>query len=582
MPIGKSTTSNVIGNSYRTNPMCEFAQTFLDYDRNLKTSGDGYSLLENASFAMNRESTKQAWKRFFTENFMDTASMGADPLMDRYEIADQKAMMEQLFENDVRGLNEASAMGTINPVMGIVFPMHKNILMNMVFDKGAIQKVVAESPKVTLTMETRILVDANGKEYDMYLEQNKLTDAIDSANPMRYVELTLPESGQTDVVAACGGTARNDLSIKTKISHVKIDNVFIKKGERLPDANGELTSKSEIATVDTPNQTVWFRIDAMFTPGYNGFERSLMQPVNITIHTSATADVTKSFVLTGSMEKNKFNIFTNNNECSAVRLATCLDSSTAMLQTAHVKWSAKTTYIEIPEAVPLNTTISPEEVKDVAALYQVNQLSKIMSLYKAALGNYKDDHIKLFLDDSYETLDSRSKIYDVFDFAAPEGYALDHVEHRRKTFFEFIDDNVTDMLYVLNDPNMVISIFGDPSIIRKVTPVEYTYSTPDAIGPVELDYTRTVCTSDKRVYQFIGSDKMRNTNQLIVLLCPRNSDRVTYRIFDYQMYVSNEIRNSDNTTLPAIHAFERWLIKDYQPVQCRIDILNKKGFRPQA
>ena len=135
------------------------------------------------------------------------------------------------------------------------------------------------------------------------------------------------------------------------------------------------------------------------------------------------------------------------------------------------------------------------------------------------------------------------------------------------------------MLQVLNDPNMVITVFGDPDLIRKITPIEYSYQTPSSIGPVELDYKRTVTTSDKRVYQFIGSDKLRWTDQLIVILCPRNSDRVTYRIYDYQMYVSNEIRNAANPTLPAIHAFERWLINEYQPVQTRITIKNRTGRR---
>ena len=43
--------------------------------------------------------------------------------------------------------------------------------------------------------------------------------------------------------------------------------------------------------------------------------------------------------------------------------------------------------------------------------------------------------------------------------------------------------------------------------------------------------------------------------------------------------VSNEIRNISNPALPAIHAFERWLIDEYQPVQTRVKILNRDGRR---
>ena len=136
------------------------------------------------------------------------------------------------------------------------------------------------------------------------------------------------------------------------------------------------------------------------------------------------------------------------------------------------------------------------------------------------------------------------------------------------------------MLQVLNDPNMTVSIFGDPDIIRKITPKDYTYQAPASIGPVELDYTQTVVNaSDKRVYQFLGSDKLRGNDELMVILNPRNTDRIVYRIYDYQMYVSNEIRNAKNPALPALHAFERWKFVEYQPVQNRIKILNKSGIR---
>ena len=149
-------------------------------------------------------------------------------------------------------------------------------------------------------------------------------------------------------------------------------------------------------------------------------------------------------------------------------------------------------------------------------------------------------------------------------------------------FFDTFDSMVTKMLQVLNDPNMIVTVFGDPDLVRRITPTEYSYTTPSSIGPVELDFTRTVVTSDKRVYQFIGSDKLRGTDYFTVILCPRGTDRITYRIYDYQMYVSNEIRNINNPALPAVHAFERFLVDEYQPVQSRIKILNPTGFRPAA
>ena len=145
---------------------------------------------------------------------------------------------------------------------------------------------------------------------------------------------------------------------------------------------------------------------------------------------------------------------------------------------------------------------------------------------------------------------------------------------------DYLDDYATKMLQVLNDPNMTISVVGDPRIVRKLSPKDYVYQAPANIGPVTLDYTQTIVNaSDKRVYNFVGSDKYRNTNQLMIILNPRNTERICYRIYNYQMYISNEIRNAANPSLPAINSFERWLLKPYQPVQSRIKILNPSGKR---
>lgn len=310
----------------------------------------------------------------------------------------------------------------------------------------------------------------------------------------------------------------------------------------------------------------------------NHFERTVFTPLQITYKNESGEVTTLKAAITGSMNKDRFNIADLSGNIKEIRLSTKLDSSNAMLNTASVKWKIDSDLVEIGPATPISTTVSPEEVKDLSAMYNVNQLTKIMELMKTALGNYKDDKIKTFLDDSFARMDERVGFYDQFDFAPRSDYALSHVEWRHATFMDFLDDFATRMLQVLNDPNMTITIFGDPRIIRKITPKEYSYVAPANIGPVTLDYTQTVSNiSDKRVYNFIGSDKMRNTNQLMIILNPRNSERLCYRIYDYQLYVSNEIRNIVNPALPNIYAFNRFLVKEYQPVQGRVDILNPSG-----
>lgn len=573
--IGTRPTTAISGNAYSQDPMKAYASAFNKLSLDL-IHENGYDIFQEAGKVVVDKASNEAIKNFFVENSADYKAMSPE------EIEDHVEMMTEQYKNDREAVLEYAPISSFNPVIGLSFPIHKNILMNNVFDKGAIPKVVAVSPKFTVTMETRTLVAPDGTEIDMFKEQYKMYDAIQAAAPMKDLVLTIPELGETNVLATLFSANELDdnLSIETKITGIVLPSVFIKKDAKYKVLSADGKSvETATAAADGKVNNVVVAVDARFVPGYGEFDRQLMSDISVTYATSATETATLKGWLSGWMKKNRFGVQCSNSSITKVILSSRIDTSTAMLRTAQVKWSAETRIIEIPNAIPLNTPISPEEVKDIAALYNVNQLTKVMSLFKVALGNYKDDGIRKALDDSFIRLPSTNKIARTFDFAPRDGYALDHIEWRNKTFMDALDTYVTHLLHVLNDPNMTISVIGRDDLIRKLTPTEYTYQSPSNIGPVELDFVKTVTTSDKRTYQFISSDKLRNNNNLMIILCPRNTDRFIYRIYDYQMYVSNEIRNSNNPALPAIHAFERWTFEEYQPVQGRVKILNPTGLR---
>ena len=576
MPIGGVRPTSM-GASYKKDPMYKYAQSYLEMANAIQNES-GFDIFGESARTLRQRTSLDTLRNFFVEGCIDEN----DTLLDAADIEDQKKMMNEQFTNDVQGLLENCTPADFNPVVGMALPIHKNILMNMVFDKGAISKVTAVSPKFPITMETRILVAPDGTEIDMFKEQNKMTAAINSANPTKIFEVALPEFESVNLVNLLGGTAQDNLDIQTCIAEVLVKNVYIAEGDVLPDANGHIVAGGATATAVTAGaKDVWYPVNSMeFKPGYgSSYDRTLMREISITYKTSATETATVNDVISGSMSKNKLIISAAKASITKVRVSAKLDPSNAQLTTASVKWKTDTQLIEIPPNVPINTTISPEEVKDLAALYDVNQLTKIMGLFKTALANYKDDTVHNFLVDDYMRLDASNKVAGEFDFAPRDGYALDQVEYRHKTFFDYLDSKITKLLQVLNDPNMTVSIFGDPDLVRRITPTEYTYQAPSSIGPVELDYTRTIVTSDKRVYQFFGSDKMRGETEFMIILCPRNTDRIIYRIYDYQMYVSNEIRNAANPSLPAIHAFERFKVMGYQAVQGRCKILNPTGIK---
>lgn len=574
MPIVGNRKSTTMGSGYRRDSIYSFAKSFKECAKDILNES-GVDLFMEPQKALQIGSSRSALKSFFVEGATDLVAdqMEADPAFAADIAADAEASAAEQFDNDVDGVLEHTNMAAMNPVIGMTFPLHKNILMNNVFDKGAIPKFVAREPKFTISMEDRILVTPDGTEIDMYKEQYKIREAIDSTAPFVDIEMALPQlEGATDVLAAMGATPEDMLSIDTYISAVKVSGVYLEVGDINPETGVAADTAGEVEC--------WVPVRLHFTPSYGEIDRVIAEEVNFT--TKDAADPTQKKVLkdviTGFMRNNKFMLNGSTGVVSAVRLSARLDTSSAMVKTCSVRWKVRTDIVEIGSANPINTTVSPEEVKDVGALYNVNQLSKVLSLMKTALGDYKDSSIKRQLDLSFQTMPETNKFATTFDFAPRQGYALDHVEWRYKTFMDYLDSVCTGLFQVLNDPNMTVSVFGAPDLIRKITPTEYTYQTPNNIGPVELDFVKTVVTSDKRVYQFIASDKLRGNSNLIIVLCPRNTDRIVYRIYDYQMYVSNEIRNMANPALPAIHAFERWKFVEYQPVQGRIQIMHPTGF----
>lgn len=632
MPVIGDTTARKPGSvSYSQDPMAGLAKEYLTLE-NAIFSESRLDICTEATKVFRDETSRNTLKNFFMENSADQNAMTAE------EYEDHMAMMEQYFENDLKAVQESVGMAQYNPVIGMTFPIHKNIMLNNIFDKGAIPKFVATSPKFTVSMETRWLIDPQtGEKIDMWKEQYKMTDAIDKAAPMKSMYLALPETQGTNVITSLFGVPEDhntNLSIESHVSGLVGSRVVFPAQtiNMVIDVAGTkqvvpYTNKTAAATVIKSGSTsaditaqvpsgatvvgAVFEVNTKFAPSYGEIDRQMIEKFALpevssvttgtlpntwkltlpdaTVIDNATSEqvipaanrtvgMLSGFVKDG----NRFEIASSNTSVTGCVLTARIDTSSAMLKTASVSWSVRTDIIEIPNAVPINVTVSPEEVKDIAALYQINQLTKIMSLMKVSLGNYKDDKIRRKLDESFIGLPDDCKIARAFDFAPSNNYALDPIEWRHKTFMDALDTHATHLIHVLNDPNVTFNIIGRDDLIRKITPTDYTYQSPSSIGPVQLDFVKTVVTSDKRTYQFISSDKLRDTNNLMIIVCPRNSDRFIYRIYDYQMYLSNEIRNITNPALPAVHAFERWTMEEYQPVQGRLRILNPTGLRNYA
>ena len=235
MPVVGNTKADVVmgrGSNFKENR--KFATAIREMTENISENTSIDYFLNAQSALMNPEA-REAIKDFFVENSVDVNEFADNP--EGY--ADHKEMMEALFENDRDKLLEYAAIGSYNPVMGLVFPLHKNLLMNNIFDKGAINKAVAKTPKFTLSMKIRKLVTPDGEEIDMFTDQDKLYDAIEATAPAveTFVKLPLiPGSPEyttamkkiTDAVFGGLGPVKgiDNLSIETAVTAI-VDIYFI-------------------------------------------------------------------------------------------------------------------------------------------------------------------------------------------------------------------------------------------------------------------------------------------------------------------------------------------------------------------
>lgn len=570
MPVLGERKNGIIGSRNMTkDPLYPLAKQFTEVTQTLLNES-GVDIYSNPATALNMPASREALKEFYVNE--------SAPEMDIADVDDRELHieeMEALFENNRDAILENAVAGTYSPVVGMAFPLHKNLLMNTVFDK-AMPKTVTQSPIWTMTMETRILQTPDGEEIDIWKQQNRIFDAMESTAPFKHVTIKLPEFETVDILRdVFKATARHDaLAIDTHIDAVAVETWVEAGGTKLDPTTFE---ESEVTTPE--KALTWIPVNLRFSPSYGEYDYSLTEKVVVPVSEDGTTTEEKATVISAYMKENKFGIFTGTDLVKAVRMAAKIDTSSAMVKTCQVKWKATVTSEQMPNANPINVTMSPEEVKDVAALYNINQATKVMSIIQAVLGNYRDDKIHNFLDNSFVRLPEEARVSTAFDFAPRQSFYATHIDWRERTFMDYLDTVGTSMLQVLNDPNMTISVIGRADIIRKITPTtSYTTTqTPTNVGPITLDYCKTVVSTENRVYQFISSDKLRGNDNLIILLKPRNTNRILYQVVDYQFYLSNEIRNAENYALPAIHSFDRFKVQEYQPVQGRVKILNPTG-----
>jgi hypothetical protein len=465
-------------------------------------------------------------------------------------------------------LNESVALNTLNPIIAMSPMIYKDILINNIF-QSAIDTAVAVSPIVPIRHEHRYLVSVDGtKKIDISKQQHMIKSFMDETAPFKEIVITLPENGSVDIIAALNGNNSDSLSTASYISKIVIDKTA-----------APVEPATEIETVE---RLCDFRL---LPQGFNttSAQRYLIQDVLLPYLDAQGNPVADTMTVT--MNNNKLTAMSSMGKIRSITFKARLDTSTAMLKTCTTAWEHENTQIGIDDGMPLATTVNPSELKDIAALFNIDQLTKVMSIFRDTMANYKDSHIYEYLVDSYNRMpdDFGGKFSGKFDFADIAGYHVQNPESwRHEAFMPILDSYISDALQHLRDPNISVTILGRPDLIRKIEPSKYEYQSPKNIGAIPLEFNRTVTTNHGRQYNFNSSMKINydtaNRNKFRVVFNPTSSERFIYRLYNYQLVISNEIKAQENLALPSVYAFERFKVTEWQPVQGEILAVNPSGF----
>ena len=131
MPVVGTRKSTVgMGKGYANDPIKKFAASYQECVKDILNES-GIDTFSEPAKALMIGNAKNALKNFFVEGQEElvageVSALGEDAAL----VDDARAMAEAQFENDCEAVLEYANIGAYNPVIGMTFPIHKNILIS--------------------------------------------------------------------------------------------------------------------------------------------------------------------------------------------------------------------------------------------------------------------------------------------------------------------------------------------------------------------------------------------------------------------------------------------------------------------
>ncbi len=449
--------------------------------------------------------------------------------------------------NDI--LNEAQTSGQLKPIVGLTMPLLKLYWVKNVF-KDFISTEVAENVAFKRAIERQYVVGVDGTKY--YLPEAFIDPSINlfdaSRQKLSTDTITVPALG-FDLIKEAGGSTLND----DQISPLFYIN--------------SVTYEATAAEGETPavTKTVSTRIKA--EPGTGMFKENIVSEDGKIID-----------ILMGDVDfaTGLINISNIKGKITGITVDGAL-SSENHLRTLSVGWDKEEHSFHIPDGIHMSTGLTQERIKDENVIYNIDSQAKIISQMNEVLAQVKDNNILNFITNSSERIKGTDLYVSTsYDCKPPANtLATTPTEWNKVELKETLDRVAMDLGAILQNENVRISVLGHPKDIRLLDSVQWIYGKDSEVGGCKLGYNIGLYNNQRNF--LIGSSWKMPQGKIRLLLEPLDETQITYKMWEYQFFISNDYREDKNLRVPAVTVSERYLIDEVTPVGAEIEIKNNKN-----
>ena len=502
---------------------------------------------------MKHKNLSETYMSVILEDYADASTLSESTTetneVASYMATQNNAKLRQLMENSRTALlNEAQMSGELKPIVGLTMPLLKLYWVKNVF-KDFISTEVAEDYVIKRAIERQYVEDPNGKRY--WLPEAFTDPDVDlfkaARTPLNTEDIPVPSQGY-DLITKAGGSLKNDDQISPLFF---INSITYKKQTNEDNLNPTYESTKVTKRIKVDAGTGMFR-----EPIYNDKNELVdivMGDVDFTtglLNVASTKGLVQKITVDGAL------------------------SSENHLNTLSVGWDKENIEFHIPEGIHISTGLTEERIKREKIMYNQDTQAKILSQMNDTLAQIKDTNIKKFLEDSAARIKGTDLfVGSTFDCKPPEALGnITNTEWSRTELKETLDRVALDLVAILQNENVRLSVLGHPKDIRLLDNVQWMYGKDSEVGGCKLGYSIGLYNNQRNF--LIGSSYKIQPGTLRIILTPLGDDQITYKLFEFQFFISNQYRDPKNLRVPSIMASDAYLIDEVIPVQSEIEIKN--------